>query len=161
MKAAQDRQASYANKRRRPLEFHVGDRVFLKVSPFRSVMRFGCKGKLAPRYVGPYEIVKRIGPLAYRLLLPTELSSLHDVFHVSMLRKYEPDPSHVLGTDEVELDQSLSYQEYPLQILGRKEKQLRNKTIPLVMVQWSKHGRQEATWEMEEKMQREWPHLFE
>ncbi|KZV20077.1 hypothetical protein F511_10151 [Dorcoceras hygrometricum] len=96
MKAAKDRQASYANKRRRPLEFQAGDLVFLKVSPFRSVMRFGHKGKLAPRYVGPYEIVERIGPLAYRLLLPPELSSIHDVFHVFMLRKYETDPSHVL-----------------------------------------------------------------
>ncbi|KZV36972.1 hypothetical protein F511_14944 [Dorcoceras hygrometricum] len=121
-------------------------------------MRFGHKVKLAPRYVRPYEIVERIGPLAYRLL-PPELSSLHDVFHVFMLRKYEPDPSHVIRTDEVELDQTLSNLNYPLQILDRKEKQLRNKTIPLVMVQWSKHGTEEATRELEEKMQREWPHL--
>ncbi|KZV53932.1 hypothetical protein F511_04523 [Dorcoceras hygrometricum] len=99
MKVEQDRQACYANKRRRPLEFQVGDLVFLKVSPFRSVMIFGLKVKLAPRYVGPYEIVEKIGPLAYRLLLPPDMSSLHDVFNVSMLRKYEPDPSHVLRTD--------------------------------------------------------------
>ncbi|XP_073018003.1 uncharacterized protein [Primulina eburnea] len=161
MKAAQDRQASYANKRRRPLEFQVGDQVFLKVSPFRGTMRFGRKGKLAPRYIGPYAIVERIGTLAYRLDLPQSLSAIHDVFHVSMLRKYEPDPSHVLRTDEVELDSSLSYVEHPVQILDRKEKQLRNKTIPLVMVQWSRHGREEATWELEAKMRQEWPHLFE
>ncbi|XP_073049009.1 uncharacterized protein [Primulina eburnea] len=161
MKAAQDRQASYANKRRRPLEFQVGDQVFLKVSPFRGTMRFGRKGKLAPRYIGPYAIVERIGTLAYRLDLPQSLSAIHDVFHVSMLRKYEPDPSHVLRTDEVELDSSLSYVEHPVQILDRKVKQLRNKTIPLVMVQWSRHGREEATWELEAKMRQEWPHLFE
>ncbi|XP_073034915.1 uncharacterized protein [Primulina eburnea] len=161
MKAAQDRQASYANKRRRPLEFQVGDQVFLKVSPFRGTMRFGRKGKLAPRYIGPYAIVERIGTLAYRLDLPQSLSAIHDVFHVSMLRKYEPDPSHILRTDEVELDSSLSYIEHPVQILDRKEKQLRNKTIPLVMVQWSRHGREEATWELEAKMRQEWPHLFE
>ncbi|XP_075475885.1 uncharacterized protein LOC142514631 [Primulina tabacum] len=161
MKAAQDRQASYANKRRRPLEFQVGDQVFLKVSPFRGTMRFGRKGKLAPRYIGPYAIVERIGTLAYRLDLPQSLSAIHDVFHVSMLRKYEPDPSHVLRTEEVELDSSLSYVEHPVQILDRKEKQLRNKTIPLVMVQWSRHGREEATWELEAKMRQDWPHLFE
>ncbi|XP_073317819.1 uncharacterized protein [Primulina huaijiensis] len=139
----------------------VGDQVFLKVSPFRGTMRFGRKGKLAPRYIGPYAIVERIGTLASRLDLPQSLSAIHDVFHVSMLRKYEPDPSHVLRTDEVELDSSLSYVEHPVQILDRKEKQLRNKTIPLVMVQWSRHGREEATWELEAKMRQEWPHLFE
>ncbi|XP_073273242.1 uncharacterized protein [Primulina huaijiensis] len=133
MKAAQDRETSYANKRRRPLEFQVGDQVFLKVSPFCGTMRFGRKGKLAPRYIGPYMIVERIGTLAYRLDLPQN-------------------PSHVLRTDEVELDSSLSYVEHPVQILDRKEKRLRNKTIPLVMVQWNRHGREEATWELEAKM---------
>ncbi|XP_075478786.1 uncharacterized protein LOC142519635 [Primulina tabacum] len=107
MKAAQDFQAKYANKRRRPLEFQVGDQVFLKVSPFRG----DCE---------------RIGTISYRLDLPHSLSAIHDVFHVSMLRKYEPDPSHVLRTDDVELDSSLSYVEHPVQILDRKEKQLRN-----------------------------------
>ncbi|XP_075504001.1 uncharacterized protein LOC142541338 [Primulina tabacum] len=124
-------------------------------------MRFGRKGKLAPRYIGPYTIVERIGILAYRLDLPQSLSSIHDVFHVSMLRKYEPDPSHVLRPGDVELDSSLSYVEYPIQILNRKDKQLRNKTIPLVMVQCSRHGTEEATWELEAKMRQEWPHLFE
>ncbi|XP_075500083.1 uncharacterized protein LOC142538662 [Primulina tabacum] len=160
MKASQDRQASYANKMRRPLEFQVGGQVFLKVSPFRGTMRFGKKEKLAPRYIGPYTIVERIGLLAYRLNLPQSLSAIHDVFRVYMLRKYEPDPSHVLRHENVELDSSLSYVEYPLQILDRKEKQLRNKTIPLVMVQWSKHGTEEATWELEARMRQEWPHLF-
>ncbi|XP_073057259.1 uncharacterized protein [Primulina eburnea] len=161
MKASQDRQASYANKRRRPLEFQIDDQVFLKVSPFRGTMRFGRKGKLAPRYIGSYTIVERIGLLAYRLDLPQSLSAIHDVFHVSMLRKYEPDPSHVLRPEDVKLDSSLSYVEYPIQILNRKDKQLRNKTIPLVMVQWSRHGTEEATWELEAKMRQEWPHLFE
>ncbi|XP_073271535.1 uncharacterized protein [Primulina huaijiensis] len=101
LKAAQDRQAAYANKRLRPLEFQQGDRVFLKVSPFRGTVRFGMKGKLAPRYVGPYEILQWIDTLAYRLALPPSLSGIHDVFHVSMLRKYEPDPSHVLDISDV------------------------------------------------------------
>ncbi|XP_073026627.1 uncharacterized protein [Primulina eburnea] len=145
MKAAQDRQASYANQRRRPLEFQVGDYVFLKVSPFRGTMRFGHKGKLAPRYIGLYMIIERIDTLAYRLDLPQSLSLIHNVFHVSMLRKYEPDPSHILNVEDVELDSSLSYVEHPVQNLDRKERQLRSKTIPLVLVQWSRHGREEST----------------
>ncbi|XP_075475420.1 uncharacterized protein LOC142506144 [Primulina tabacum] len=124
-------------------------------------MRFGHKGKLAPRYISPYMIVERIGTLAYRLDLPRSLSLIHNVFHVSMLRKYEPDPSHILNVEDVELDISLSYVEHPVQILDRKERQLRSKTIPLVLVQWSRHGREESTWELEVKMRQEWPHLFE
>ncbi|XP_073313437.1 uncharacterized protein [Primulina huaijiensis] len=114
LKAVQDRQAAYANKRRRPLEFQQGDRVFLKVSHFRGTVRFVMKRKLAPRYVGPHEILQRIGTLAYRLALPPSLSGIHDVFHVSMLRKYEPDPSHVLEISEVQLDPDVSYVERPI-----------------------------------------------
>ncbi|XP_075515904.1 uncharacterized protein LOC142550712 [Primulina tabacum] len=161
MKAAQDRQASYANRRRRPLEFQVGDFVFLRISPFRGVVHFGMRGKLSPRFVGPYEIVERIGTCAYRLDLPQSLSGIHDVFHVSMLRKYEPDPSHVILPDEVELDPSLSYTKYPVCILDRKDKVLRNKVIPLVRVQWSRHGVEESTWETEEKMRASYPYLFD
>ncbi|XP_073120499.1 uncharacterized protein [Henckelia pumila] len=109
MKAVQDRQSSYANKRRRPLEFQVGDYVFLKVSPFHGTMRFGRKGKLAPRYIGPYVIFVKICVLDYRLDMPQNLSAIHDVFNVSMMRKYEPDPSHILRAEEIELDSSLSY----------------------------------------------------
>ncbi|XP_073017865.1 uncharacterized protein [Primulina eburnea] len=94
MRAAQDRQAKYSNIRRRPLIFEKGDKVFLKISPFRGTIRFGKKGKLSPRFIGPYEILERVGDLAYRLALPPALSGVHDVFHVSMLRKYHPDPSH-------------------------------------------------------------------
>uniref|UniRef100_A0A2N9G885 RNA-directed DNA polymerase n=1 Tax=Fagus sylvatica TaxID=28930 RepID=A0A2N9G885_FAGSY len=96
MKAAQSRQKSYADKKRRKLELEVGDHVFLKVSPWKGVARFGKKGKLSPRYVGPFEILERVGPVAYRLALPPALSKIHDVFHVSALRKYIPHPSHVL-----------------------------------------------------------------
>ncbi|XP_073129638.1 uncharacterized protein [Henckelia pumila] len=118
-------------------------------------MRLGRKGKLAPRYIGPYAIVEKIGILAYRLDLPHSLSLIHDVFHMSMLRKYETDPSHVLRTEDMELDSSLSYVEQPMQILDRKDKQLRNKTIPLVLVQWSRHEKEEATGKLEERMRQE------
>ncbi|XP_073270442.1 uncharacterized protein [Primulina huaijiensis] len=160
LKAAQDRQAAYANKRRRPLEFQQGDRVFLKVSHFRGTVRFGMKGKLAPRYVGPYEILQRIGTLAYRLALPPSLSGIHDVFHVSMLRKYEPDLSHVLDISEVQLDPDVSYVERPVCILDRSERKLRSKLIPMVKVQWEHRGVEEATWETERHMRELYPYLF-
>ncbi|CAL9004570.1 unnamed protein product [Prunus brigantina] len=114
LKIAQDRQKSYADNRSKDLEFVVGDWVFLKLSPWKGVMRFGKRGKLSPRYIGPYEITERIGPVAYRLALPPELSRVHDVFHVSMLRKYMPDPSHVLEYQPVELEEDLSYEEQPV-----------------------------------------------
>ena len=103
MKESRDRQKSYADKRRRPLEFQVGDKVFLKVSLMRGVVRFRQKGKLVKRFVGPFEIKGRIRDVAYRLVLPPELAGVHDVFHVSMLRKYIPDPTHVLQHEPLQL----------------------------------------------------------
>ncbi|KAL5538397.1 hypothetical protein UlMin_045742 [Ulmus minor] len=101
METAQSRQKSYADKRRRPLEFQVGDSVFLKVAPMKGVMRFGKKGKLSLRFIGPFEILERIGKVAYKLALPPELSSVHNVFHVSMLKKYVSDSSHVLEHEPI------------------------------------------------------------
>ncbi|KAL0536903.1 hypothetical protein IC582_025866 [Cucumis melo] len=160
LRIAQDRQKSYADKRRRNLEFQVGDQVFLKLSPWRDVIRFGRKVKLSPRYIGPYHITERVGPAAYRLELPIELARIHDVFHVSMLRKYIPDPSHVLQEQPGELKEDLSYVEEPVQILDRKEQVLRNKTIPLIMVLWRHHGVEEATWEPEDQKKKRYPILF-
>ena len=111
LEAAQDRQKSYVDKRRKDLEFEVEDRVFLKLSLWKGVVRFERQGKLSPHYIGPFEIVERIGPVAYRLDLPEELSRVHNVFHISMLRKYISDPSHVLETLEIELRDDLSYEE--------------------------------------------------
>ena len=108
LKADQDRQKSYADKRRKDLEFEVEDRVFLRLSPWKGVVRFGKRGKLSPRYIGPFEIVERIGPVAYRLDLPDELFRVHNVFHISMLHKYISDPSHVLETPEIELNDERS-----------------------------------------------------
>ncbi|KAA0056483.1 reverse transcriptase [Cucumis melo var. makuwa] len=160
MRIAQDRQKSYADKRRRNLEFQVGDQFFLKLSTCRGVIRFGRKGKLSPRYIGSYQITKRVGPAAYRLELPIEFARIHDVFHVSMLRKYIPDPSHVLQEQPVELKEDMSYVEEPVQILDRKEQALRNKTIPLIKVLWRHHGVDEATWEPEDQMKKRYPILF-
>ena len=134
LKIARDRQKSYEDKCRRDLQFKVGDRVFLKFSPWKGVLRFGRRGKLRPRYIGPYEIIARVGTVAYRLDLPPELSKVHNVFHVFMLRKYIPDPSQVLKNRPVELKDNLTYKEQPMQIVDRREKILRNKVIPLVKV---------------------------
>ena len=130
----------------------MGNRVFLKVSPWKGVLRFGRRGKLRPRYIGPYEIIARVGPVEYRLDLPLELSMVHNVFHVSMLCKYIPDPSHVLRDQPVELKDNLTYKEQPMQIVDRSEKIFLNKVIPLVKVLWGNHGIKEATWESKAQM---------
>ncbi|XP_022862091.1 uncharacterized protein LOC111382378, partial [Olea europaea var. sylvestris] len=152
LKTAQDRQKNYADRCRRNLEFDIGDRVFLRLSSWKGVIRFGKRGKLGPRCIGPYEIVECIGPIVYRMALPTELSRIPNVFHVPLLRKYIPDPSHVLGSQPVELKENLTYEEEPAQILDRKEPILHSKTIPLVKVLWRNHAVEETTWESEEQM---------
>ncbi|KAI5347763.1 hypothetical protein L3X38_000650 [Prunus dulcis] len=161
LKTAQDRQKSYADNRRKDLQFEVGDWVFLKLSPWKGVVRFGKRGKLSPRYIGPYEVVERVGPVAYRLALPLDLSRLHDVFHVSMLRKYIPDPSHVLEEQPIELKEDLTYVEQPVQILDRKMQVLRSREIPFVKVLWRSHTVEEATREPEDQMREQYPYLFE
>ena len=160
LKIARDRQKSYADNNRRDLQFEIGDQVFLKISPWKGVLRFGKRGKLSPRYIGPYEIVSKVGPVAYKLKLPPELSRIHDTFHVSMLRKYIPDPSHVLREQPVQLKENLTYEEIPVQIVDRKEQVLRSKVIPLVKVLRKNHEREAATWELEAQMRHQYPHLF-
>jgi hypothetical protein len=161
MKAAQDRFKSYADLKKRVLEFKVGEKVFLKVSPTKGVKRFDQKGKLSPKFIGPYEIVERIGKLAYRLLLPQSLNRVHNVFHVSQLKQYIPDSSHVLIPEPVELDPSMSYQEHPVEILDTKTRKTRNRETKLVKVLWTNHQTEEATWETESEMREKYPHLFE
>ncbi|GJW24370.1 reverse transcriptase domain-containing protein [Tanacetum coccineum] len=134
LQAARDRQKSYADNRRKPLEFEVGDRVMLKVSPWKGVVRFGKKGKLAPRYVGPFEILERIGPVAYRLRLPEELSGVHDTFHVSNLKKCLADASLHVPLNEIKVDKTLRFIEEPIEILDRKIKSLKRSKISLVNV---------------------------
>ncbi|GKA46545.1 putative nucleotidyltransferase, ribonuclease H [Tanacetum coccineum] len=160
LKEARSRQKSYADKHRRDLEFQVGDRVFLKVSPFRGVKRFGIKGKLSPRFIGPFEILERIGEVSYRLALPPQLSHVHDVFHVSLLRGYHYHPLHVASYpfDQIQPDMSLS--EEPESILDRQERVMRNKVIPFVKILWKNHPEREATWETEESMRASYPHFF-
>ncbi|GKV34371.1 hypothetical protein SLEP1_g42748 [Rubroshorea leprosula] len=161
LRAAQSRQKSYADRRRRDLEFEVGDHVFLKVSPTRGVLRFGIRGKLSPRYIGPYPILERIGEVAYKLELPGNLAGVHDVFHVSLLRKYVPDPSHIINPEPIQLREDLTYDEHPIRILDFKERVMRKRTIRFVKVLWDNHSIKEATWELESKMRQDHPHLFQ
>ncbi|KAL4011264.1 hypothetical protein IC575_028316 [Cucumis melo] len=126
MLTAQSRQKSYANVRRKDLEFEVGDMVFLKVAPMKGVLRFEKKGKLSPRFVGSFEILEWIGPVAYRLALPPSFSAVHDIFNVSMLRRYVADPTHVVDFEPLQISENLSYEEQPVEILAREVKKLRN-----------------------------------
>lgn len=160
LQTAQSRQKSYADRRRRELEFEKGDFVFLKVSPWKGVFRFGKTGKLSPRFIGPFEILERIGPVAYRIALPPSLSRLHNVFHVSVLRKYIADPLHVLDYQPIQINEDMSYEEQPIEIVDRDEQVLRNRVIPLVKVRWMNHSIEEATWEREAEMLEKYPQLF-
>ncbi|XP_075515758.1 uncharacterized protein LOC142550569 [Primulina tabacum] len=157
MKTAQSRQKNYADNRRRPLEFEVGDHVFIKIAPLKGVMIFEKKGKLSPRFIGPFEILDRIGERAYRLALPPDLDRVHNVFHVSMIRKYISNPSHVLRHELLDLMPNLTYQELPIQILDRKVKVLRNKEIGIIKILWRNQLVEEATWEPEEEMKQRYP----
>ena len=158
---AQSRQKSYADNRRRDLEFAKRDFVFLKVSPCKGIFRFSKKGKLSPRYIGPFEFLDRVGATTYHLELPVNLSRLHNVFHVYMLKKYLHDPSHVLSSDPIDLREDLSYVEEPVRIIDRKDQVLCTKVIPLVKVLWRSHSVEETTWESEESMRRDHPYLFD
>ena len=157
---AQSRQKSYTDVRRRPLEFEVGDHVFLKVMPKRGVVRFYKRGKLSQRFIGPFEILERVGTIACRLALPPSMSSVHDVFQVSMLWKYTPDPAHVVDWGEIEVDTDGTIEEGPMCIMDSRNQVLRRKTVRVVRVLWQHHGVEESTWEREDTMWATYPFLF-
>ncbi|XP_075479423.1 uncharacterized protein LOC142520306 [Primulina tabacum] len=160
MKMAQSRQKVYADNRRSPFEFEVGDHVFIKISSLKGVMRFGKKGKPSPKFICTFEILDMIGERAYRLALPPDLDRVHHVFHVSMLRKYISNPSCVLRHEALDLMPNLTYQEVPIQILDHKVKVLRNKEIGIIKILWRNQLVEEATWEPEEEMKQRYPELF-
>ncbi|XP_040934451.1 uncharacterized protein [Gossypium hirsutum] len=144
-KAASDRQKSYINLKMRDIEYAMGDLVFLKVSLWMKVLIFGRKGKLSPMFIRSYRILKCVELVAYQLKLPSELDSIHDVFHVSMLRRYWTDPSYVVSVEEIEVRPDLTFEEESVQIQFHDIKVLRKKSIPLVKVLWQNHGTKEAT----------------
>ncbi|GJZ76090.1 putative reverse transcriptase domain-containing protein [Tanacetum coccineum] len=160
MQAARDRQKSYADKRHRPLEFEVGDKVMLKVAPWKGVMRFGKRGKLNPRYIGPFRIIERIGPVAYYLELPQELSQVHNVFHVCNLKKCLSDDTLVIPLEEIQLDDKLNFVKEPVEIMDCEVKQLKRSCIPIIKVRWNARRGPEYTWEREDQFKSKYPHLF-
>ncbi|CAN6454525.1 unnamed protein product [Victoria cruziana] len=160
LQTAQHRQKCYADRRRRALEFEVGDSVFLKISPTKGIFRFGKKGKLSPRFIGPFEVIEKIGPCAYRLALPPHLSQVHDVFHVSMLRKYLPDPNRQVEYTDVKVNERLNVPEEVVRIVDEQVKRLRNKQIPIIKVEWRHQGIHDYSWETRASMEQRYPHLF-
>ncbi|GKA94705.1 putative reverse transcriptase domain-containing protein [Tanacetum coccineum] len=157
---ARSRQKSYADRRLKPLEFEVGDMVLLKVSPWKGVVRFGKRGKLSPRYIGPFKIVARVGPVAYTLELPKELKGIHSTFHVSNLKKCLAEGDVVVLMEEIQLDDKLHMIEEPVEIVDKEVKRLKQSRIPIVKVRWNSQRGPEFTWEREDQIKKKYPHLF-
>jgi hypothetical protein len=160
LRTAQSRHKSYADTRRSQLEFEEGDHVYLRVSPIRGMRRFKVKGKLPPRFIGPFKILKRVEEVAYQLELPNHLADVHDVFHVSQLNKCIRVPEEQLPMEELSVQGDLTYKEYPIKIIDTLTCVKRNKVIKMCKVQWSHHVEDEATWEQEDELQVEFPHIF-
>ncbi|GJR36805.1 putative reverse transcriptase domain-containing protein [Tanacetum coccineum] len=160
MQAARDRQKSYADLKRKPMKFQVGDKVMLKVSPWKGVVRFGKRGKLNPRYVGPFKVLKKVGAVAYKLELPQELSRVHNTFHVSNLKKCYSDDPLVVPLGGLQVDENLHFVEEPVEIIDREVKQLRRSRVPIVKVRWNSRRGPEFTWEREDQFRKKYPHLF-
>ncbi|GJU24910.1 putative reverse transcriptase domain-containing protein [Tanacetum coccineum] len=160
MQAAQDRQKSYTDQKRKPMEFEVRDRVMLKVSPWKGVVRFGKRGKLNPRYVGPFRVLAKVGKVAYRLELPQELSRVHHTFHVSNLKKCYADEPLVMSLEGIHVDDKLQFVEEPVEIMEREIKRLKQSQIPLVKVRWNSRRGPEFTWEREDSFKQKYPQLF-
>jgi hypothetical protein len=160
LKVAQSHQKSYADRRRRELSFEVGDFVYLKISPMRGLKWLQVRGKLTPRFIGPFKILARMGEVAYQLELPPQLSAVHDVFHVSQLKKCLRVPEEQVPLKDLVIGEDLTYQEYPIKVLETSERVMRNKTIRMCKIQWSHHTEEEATWEWEEDLKAEFPDFF-
>jgi hypothetical protein len=160
LRVARERQKTYADKKRRPIEFQVGDLVMLKVSPWKGVIRFGKRGKLSPRFIGPFKVLKRIKDVAYQLELPPELEGIHNTFHVSYLRKCLAEESSVITIQDVSIDPMKIMVDEPVVILGRKQKKLRRKVIDLVLIKWKHIHGESLTWETEAVMKDKYPELF-
>ena len=165
LKTAQSRQKSYADPKRRDLTFNIGDFVYLRVTPLKGMQRFHVKGKLAPRYIGPFKIISRRGEVSYQLELPPELSGFHDVLHISLLRKClavpdQPDIFKHIDHHSIDLNNDLTYRDRPLKILEEDIRLTRRRAIKFYKVQWTNHSEEEATWEREEYLRREFPNFL-
>ncbi|GKF74856.1 hypothetical protein Tco_0224300, partial [Tanacetum coccineum] len=160
MQAARDRQKSYTDLKRKSMEFQVGDKVMLKVSPWKGVVCFGKRGKLNPRYVRPLKVLEKVGEVAYKLELPEELSRVHNTFHVSNLKKRYADKPLAIPLDGLHFDDKLQFVEEPIKIMDREVKWLKRSRIPLVKVRWNSKRGPEFTWERKDHFKKKYPHLF-
>nr|GEW97693.1 putative reverse transcriptase domain-containing protein [Tanacetum cinerariifolium] len=160
IQAARDRQKSYADLKRKLMEFQVRDKVMLKVSPWKGVVRFSKQGKLNPRYVGPFKVVARFRSIAYKLELLEELSRVHNTFHVSNLKKCYANEPLAVPLDGLHFDDKLQFVEEPIEIMDREVKRLRNSRVPIVKVRWNSRRGPEFTWEREDQFKKKYPHLF-
>jgi hypothetical protein len=159
LRAARSRQEHYANKRRQPLDFLVGDHVYLKVSPMKGVKRFRIKGKLAPHYIGQFPVLEKCGNMAYQLELPSSLAEVHDIFHMLQLKKCLKAPVNVVLPEVAPLEADLIYPEYPVKILDQKDCVTWCKSIKFFKVQWGNHTEEEATWESEQFLRSRHPNF--
>jgi hypothetical protein len=150
-------QKSYADKRRSPLEFEVGNHVYLRVSPMKGVYRFGIKEKLTPRYIGPYPIIDKYGSTSYQVELLAKLAGVHNMFHVSQLKRCLKPPADVVIKDTIPLEPDLTYKVYPIKVLDQQDRVTHNKTTRLYNIQWNDHSEDEATWEHEEFIRANYP----
>ncbi|GKB93034.1 putative reverse transcriptase domain-containing protein [Tanacetum coccineum] len=157
---ARDRQKNYADRKRKPLEVEVGDKVMLKVSPWKGVIRFGKRGKLKPRYIGTFKILAKVGMLAYRLKLPEQLIQVYSTFHVSNLKKCFVEEPLAIPLDEIQIDDKLNFIKEPNKIIDQEVKRLKQSRIPIVKVCWNSRRGPEFTWEREDQMKKKYPHLF-
>jgi hypothetical protein len=157
LKEAQARQKSYADKRRQPLYFQVQDYGYLKVSPMKGVSHFSVKGNLAPRYIGLFPILERCGAVAYRLQLPETLSAVHNVFIVSQLKKCLQVPDRTIDVVDVTLEPDLTYSEHPIRVLDQKDRVTRRRVLKFYKVQWNQHAEDEATWETQDFLEKNFP----
>nr|GEZ19964.1 putative reverse transcriptase domain-containing protein [Tanacetum cinerariifolium] len=160
IQAARDRQKSYADVRRKPLEFQVGNRVMLKVSPWKGVVHFGKRGKLISRYIRPFKVLAKVGTVSYRLELPEQLSRVHSTFHVSNLKKCLSDEPLAISLDEMHIDVKLRFVEEPVEVMDHKVKRLKQSRIPIIKVRWNSRKGPEFTWEQEDQFRKKYPQLF-
>ncbi|GJU83441.1 putative reverse transcriptase domain-containing protein [Tanacetum coccineum] len=160
IQAAHNRQKSYTDLKHKPMEFQVGDKVMLKASPWKGVVRFGKRGKLNPRYVGPFKVLDKVGDVSYKLKLPQELSRVHNTFHVSNLKKCYADEPLAVPLDGLKFDDKLHFIKEPVEIMDREVKRLKQSRIPIIKVRWNSRRGPEFTWEREDQFQKEYPHLF-
>ncbi|GJX67614.1 hypothetical protein Tco_0303341 [Tanacetum coccineum] len=160
MQVARDRQKSYVDLKRKPMDFQVGDKVMLKVSSWKWVVRFGKRGELNPKYVGPFKVLEKVGSVAYKLKILEELSRVHNTFHVSNLKKCYADEPLVVPLDGLHFDDKLQFVEEPVEIMDHEVKQLRRSRVPIVKVRWNSKRGPEFRWEREDQFRKKYPHLF-